>query len=116
MVAGIFNNEDTFGFARYINQILYKSSDWRHLRRTIILRDNGNDLACDGFEIFGTIIVHHITTITYEDICKRNPIIFDPDNLITTTLNTHNAIHYSDESHLMIGPIERKKNDTCPWL
>ena len=107
--------KETFGFSRYLNQVLYASSEWRSIRRTIILRDDGRDLSCEGFEIFGKILVHHIMPITYEDIYKRKAIIFDPDNLITTTLNTHNAIHYGDESLLIIAPIIRTKNDTCPW-
>ena len=107
--------KDTFGFKRWLNQVFYTSGEWRSLRRTIILRDNGNDLACDGFEIYGQLLVHHIVDITYEDILKRRRVVFDPDNLITTTLNTHNAIHYGDESLLIIAPTVRTKNDTCPW-
>lgn len=107
--------KDTFGFRRWLNQVFYTSGEWRSLRRRIILRDNGNDLACNGFEIYGHILVHHIVDITYEDVLKRKPIIFDPDNLITTTLNTHNAIHYGDEGLLITSPKVRTKNDTCPW-
>ena len=107
--------KDTFGFNRYLNQIFYTSPEWRSFRRDIILRDEGNDLACLGFEIHGTIMVHHINTITKDDILKRRPIIFDPENLITTRLKTHNAIHYGDTKQLSVGPIVRTKNDTCPW-
>jgi len=106
---------DTFGSKRYINQIFYTSQDWKDVRRDIILRDNGNDLACKGFEICGYIYVHHIETITYEDILQRRPIIFNHNNLITMSLNTHNAIHYSDARILKVPPLERRKNDTCPW-
>ena len=107
--------KDTFGFKRWLNQVFYTSGEWRALRRSIIIRDNGNDLGCDGFEIFGSILVHHIIDITYDDIYKRKPIVFDPNNLISTTLKTHNAIHYSNKSLLAVAPIERKKNDTCSW-
>jgi len=107
--------KDTFGFTRWINQVLYTSTQWRSLRREIIIRDNGNDLACDGFEIYGAMLIHHINTITYDDVVNRNSIIFDPENLITTRLKTHNAIHYGDSKLLSVGPIERTKNDTCPW-
>lgn len=107
--------KDTFGYNRYLNQMFYTCPEWLSVRREIILRDYGNDLACDGFEIHGKILIHHINTITYDDILKRRPIIFDPNNLITTTLRTHNAIHYGDEQQLVIGPIERTRNDTCPW-
>lgn len=107
--------KETFGFNRYLNQVFYTSDEWKAVRRDIILRDEGCDLACDGFEIHGSIIIHHINPITYDDILQRRPIIFDHDNLITTRLNTHNAIHYGDESQLVIAPIVRTKNDTCPW-
>lgn len=107
--------KETFGYDRYLNQILYKSDKWKRFRREIIVRDNGNDLACEGFQIFGKILIHHINPITVEDVLHRDPRIFDPENVISTTLNTHNAIHYGDESLLMIAPVERSKNDTCPW-
>lgn len=107
--------KETFGYDRYLNQILYKSDKWKRFRREIIVRDNGNDLACEGFQIFGKILIHHINPITVEDVLHRDPKIFDPENVIATTLNTHNAIHYGDESLLMITPVERSKNDTCPW-
>lgn len=107
---------ETFGYDRYLNQILYNSYDWKNrCRRDIIIRDNGCDLGCEGFEIFGKILVHHINPITVEDVLNRNPIVFDPENLISTTHNTHNAIHYGDIDLLTIRPIERTKNDTCPW-
>lgn len=105
----------TFGHNRYLNQILYNSPEWRRFRNEIIIRDNGCDLACDGYEIYGRALIHHINPITVEDIVNRNPMVFDPENVITTVHNTHNAIHYSDESLLPKSPIERKQNDTCPW-
>lgn len=107
--------EDTFGYDRYLNQILYHSSEWRRFRRDIIIRDNGCDLGCDGYEITGQIIIHHINPITLKDIEQRNPMILDPENVISTIHNTHNAIHYGDESLLMTEPLVRTKNDTCPW-
>ena len=105
----------TFGYDRYLNQILYNSPEWKRFRRDIIIRDNGCDLACEGYEIRGRIIIHHINTISIEDIVNRNPMVFDPENVITTTHNTHNAIHYGDKELLVTGPIERSANDTCPW-
>lgn len=107
--------ESTFGFDRYLNQNLYKSQEWKSVRNKVIIRDNGCDLACEGYEIYGKVLIHHINPITVEDIINRNPIIFDLDNLITTIHNTHNAIHYGDENLLIKGPIERTKNDTIPW-
>lgn len=81
----------------------------------MIVRDNGCDLALDGFEIYDNILLHHINPITVEDVLKRNPCIFDPENVVTTILNTHNAIHYGDESLLLLAPKTRTPNDTCPW-
>lgn len=107
--------KETFGYDRYINQILYRSEEWKHCRRQIIIRDNGCDLGCEGFKIHGIIIIHHINPITVKDILNRNPKIFDPNNLISVSRNTHQAIHYGDENLLIMAPIERTKNDTCPW-
>lgn len=107
--------KSTFGHNRYLNQILYNSPEWRRFRNEIIIRDNGCDLACDGYEIYGRALIHHINPITVEDIVNRNPMVFDPENVITTIHSTHNAIHYGDESLLPKSPIERKQNDTCPW-
>ena len=106
---------ETFGYDRYLNQILYRTGEWKRFRRDIILRDNGCDLACKDYEIFGRILVHHINPITVDDVLNRDPKIFDPNNVITTTLDTHNAIHYGDERLLVMDPIVRTKNDTCPW-
>ena len=107
--------KETFGFDRYLNQTLYRSVEWKRFRRDIILRDMGMDLACDGYEIVGKIMVHHIDPLTIQDIIRRDPKIFDPENAICTSMNTHNAIHYGDESLLITEPIVRTKNDTCPW-
>ena len=107
--------KDTFGHDRYLNQMLYNSQEWKSIRNKIIIRDNGCDLACEGFEIYGQILIHHINPISVEDIIDRSPKVFDPENLITTVHNTHNAIHYGDASLLITAPIERSKNDTCPW-
>lgn len=107
--------QETFGFDRYLNQILYNSKEWKHLRNEIIVRDNGCDLAFEGFEIHGRILIHHINPITIDDVIKRREMVFDPENLICVTHNTHNAIHYGDKSLLITGPIERRANDTCPW-
>lgn len=109
--------EATFGFERYLNQILYNSAEWKRTRNDVIIRDNGCDLAMEGHEIHGRIIiVHHINPITIDDIRNRSQKLFDLENLITTAHRTHNAIHYSDESFLNgFEIVERKPNDTCPW-
>lgn len=106
---------DTFGFNRYLNQILYRSSEWKKIRNKVIIRDNGCDLGVEGYDISGRILIHHINPITIEDVRNRNSIIFDLNNLITVSHNTHNAIHYGDKDLLITGPVERKPNDTCPW-
>lgn len=109
--------EETFGFDRYINQKFYKDPEWLATRDYVIVRDNGCDLGVPGREIPEGVIVmvHHINPITVEDIIHRSDKLFDPENLITTIKNTHDAIHYGDESLLITAPIERTKNDTCPW-
>lgn len=106
---------ETFGYDRYLNQLLYSCDEWKSLRREIIIRDNGCDLACEDRPINGIILVHHLNPITKEQILNRDPVVFDPNNLICTTKGTHNAIHYGDESKLCIGPTIRTPNDTSPW-
>lgn len=107
--------EETFGFDRYLNQIFYKSPEWKAVRDFVIIRDQGCDLAMEGHEIFGRILVHHMNPIRIEDIVNRSKYLLDPEYLICTIKNTHDAIHYGDGSLLITGPIERTKNDTCPW-
>ena len=107
--------EETFGFDRYLNQIFYKSNEWLRVRDLVIVRDNGCDLGIEGREIYGRILIHHMNPITIDDITRRSKYILDPEYLITTVKNTHDAIHYGDESLLIKGPIERSKYDTCPW-
>ena len=107
--------EETFGFDRYLNQIFYKSQEWKAARDFVIIRDQGCDLAMEGHEIFGRILVHHMNPIRIEDRVNRSKYLLDPEYLICTIKNTHDAIHYGDGSLLITGPIERTKNDTCPW-
>ena len=107
--------EDTFGFDRYLNQIFYKSKEWRSVRDYVIARDNGCDLGIEGHEIFGKILIHHMNPITKTDILERSDLLLNPEYLICTIKNTHNAIHYGDENLLITTPKERTKNDTCPW-
>lgn len=106
---------ETFGFDRYLNQAFYKSDEWLSIRDYVITRDNGCDLGMEGYEIYGRILIHHINPITKDDIIQRSRILLDPENLITTVKRTHDAIHYGDSNLLMRAPIERRKNDTCPW-
>lgn len=105
----------TVGIDRYINQIFYRTPEWRKLRSTIIMRDQSCDLGVPGLEIYTGLTVHHINPITVEDIEARNFCIFDPNNLIVTSRNTHQAIHYSNDALLITAPKERRKGDTQLW-
>lgn len=105
----------TFGYDRYFNQQFYHSSEWRRARNRIILRDNGCDLGMPDYEIHGRIYIHHINPITKQDVEDFSDNLFDPDNLICVTFDTHNAIHFGDERTLPKTPIERAPGDTCPW-
>lgn len=108
--------EVTFGYDRWLNQKFYREDDeWLASRDEVIMRDNGCDLAVPGREIHGRILVHHMNPITKEDILRRTKFLLDPKYLITTVKNTHDAIHYGDESLLLVEPIIRTKHDTCPW-
>ena len=107
--------EETFGFDRYLNQIFYKSYAWLKVRDSVIIRDCGCDLGISGREIYGKILVHHMNPIEDKDLINKNDIILDPEYLICTTKNTHDAIHYGDTDLLFTDPIIRSKNDTCPW-
>lgn len=105
----------TFGHARWMNQNFYTSREWKTARRDAISRDNGCDLGVPGFEINAQITVHHIVPMTPEDIENSNPLMLSLDNLITTTHDTHNAIHYGDRSLLRLPPPERTRGDTKLW-
>lgn len=106
---------DTFGFDRYLNQIFYRSDEWKAIRDEIIIRDNGCDLGIEGREIYSRIIVHHMNPITKDDILNRSDFLLNPEFLICTIKLTHDAIHYGDSSILLTEPVIRTKNDTCPW-
>ena len=107
--------EETFGFDRYLNQAFYKSEEWRAVRDYVIVRDNGCDLGMEGHEIFGKILIHHMNPISKRDILDRSDLLLNPEYLVCTIKNTHDAIHFGDENLLIVAPIERRKNDTCPW-
>lgn len=107
--------EETFGFDRYMNQKFYKSKEWKRIRDQVIVRDNGCDLGVEGYEIGGRILIHHMNPILLKDIQTLSEFLLNPEYLICTTLDTHNAIHYGNSNLLVIEPIERTKNDTCPW-
>ena len=107
--------KDTFGFERYLNQGFYHSAEWRAIRDQVIARDLGCDLGIDGYEIHGRNYIHHLNPITADDIQKITDYLLDPEYLICTTHETHNALHFGDASLLVTEPVVRTPFDTCPW-
>jgi hypothetical protein len=102
----------TFGFDRWMNQRFYKSQEWQLVRDAVIVRDNGCDLGIPGYEVYSGLIVHHMNPLSVNDLIGNEEWVIDPEFLITTSLQTHNAIHYGDENQIPRGPIERKVGDT----
>ncbi len=108
--------EETFGFDRWLNQAFYKSKEWQRIRNYVIARDLGCDLGCIDREIIDEmILIHHMNPISKEDIINKTDFLLNPEYLITTIDNTHRAIHYGNEEMLYQPPVERFKNDQCPW-
>jgi hypothetical protein len=107
--------DSTFGYDRYLNQRFYISKRWRQTRDKVIIRDNGCDLGIEDYRIYGKIYIHHMNPITIEDIELERENVYNPEFLICTSFDTHNAITYGNESLLPRLPIERTRNDTCPW-
>lgn len=105
----------TFWFDRWINQEFYASFEWKSIRQKVILRDNGCDLGIPGYEINGALLIHHINPMEVDDVIHGADWILDQEYLITTTHNTHNAIHYGDSSLLRVKFVERKPGDTRLW-
>ena len=106
----------TFGFDRYLNQKFYKSLEWKHVRDFVIVRDQGCDLGCLDKPIFGKILIHHMNPISIDDLSNGYEDILNPDYLISVSLDTHNAIHYGDESIFNKYAVkERTANDTILW-
>lgn len=111
--------EETFGRDRWLNQIFYNREDWKRVRKEVIMRDGGCDLGIPGYE-FGPrqmVIVHHMNPIILEDLLSQNRIdlCLNPEYLISTSLQTHNAIHYGKDLVAPTEIIERQPNDTIPW-
>lgn len=107
--------DSTFGFDRWMNQEFYTSRQWRALRSHVIVRDGGCDLGIEGFEVHKGIVIHHMNPMTADDIKSGDSSILDPEYLISTTLRTHNAIHYGDKRSLLRPFAERSRNDTKLW-
>ena len=107
---------ETFGYDRYLNQMLYTSHRWKKLRDEIIIRDNGSDLGLEDYPIYGKVMIHHINPITVDDVLDENNDVFNPEYLICVSHKTHNAIHYGYEDYSRsMQIVERRPNDTIPW-
>lgn len=107
--------EDTFGFDRYLNQMFYQSREWHDIKREVILRDEGCDLAIRGREIQSRLFIHHMNPITQQDIIDRSDFLLNPEYLICVSKQTHDAIHYGDERSIVRDYVPRRPNDTIPW-
>lgn len=105
----------TFGFDRYINQAFYRSAEWKYVRNEVIARDDGCDLGVPGYEIHADILVHHMNPMSADDIVHDEEWILDPNYLITTTTETHNAIHYGGRGSLRVPYSPREPGDTRLW-
>lgn len=113
---GDFVGRETFGYDRYLNQMFYRSAEWKELRNKIIIRDGGNDLGVQGYPVFRRGMVHHMNPIKMEQLIDADPSVLDPDQLILCSLSMHNAIHFGTpdgyKQHIL---IERKPGDTKLW-
>ena len=107
--------QETFGLDRYLNQRFYRSQKWKSVRDAVIIRDNGCDLGIKDRMIFGRVLIHHMNPISIDDIRQQSELLLNPEYLVCVSHDTHNAIHYGDENLLITLPIERTRNDTCPW-
>lgn len=107
---------ETFGHDRYLNQSFYRSAQWKHVRNFVIARDLGCDLGISDRPINGRLLIHHINPLTLQDIRHASSNLLDPENLITTTHQTHNAIHYGSSSLLVPEYVPRQPGDTKPWF
>ena len=105
----------TFGFDRYLNQRFYNSNQWKDLRRDIIIRDHACDLGIKGRDILDGVRVHHLNPISIEDFEDGGYDMLYPEFLISSSLNTHNAIHFGNKNNLIRLPTERRKGDTTLW-
>lgn len=105
----------TFGFDRYINQQFYASRQWQDVRQYVLVRDNGCDLGVEGYDIQVSPLIHHMNPMIVDDVVHGEEWILDPEFLITTTHDTHNAIHYGGERSYPKVVAQRSPNDTKLW-
>lgn len=62
------------------------------------------------------IIMHHIVPCRIDDYINMNrEILLNPENVVTTTFNTHQQIHYGSKNVVAEIYRERTPGDTCPW-
>lgn len=108
--------ETTFGFDRWVNQRFYRSKEWLRVRDKVLIRDMGCDMGLEDYPINGKVMVHHMNPISIKDIVDISAYVLNPEYLICVSNQTHNAIHYGDSSLLPFPLIERRPNDTSPWL
>lgn len=98
---------------RHMSMPFYKSTTWELVRLQIIDRDLGFDMGLFGVYIMGPVFVHHINPINENDILYQTDRLSNPENLITVSLDTHNAIHYGVEDKEEW--VERTPGDTILW-
>ena len=107
--------ESTFGFDRWMNQAFYRSREWKSIRDQVMIRDNGFDLGAEDGPMLGAYLIHHMNPLTPEDIEDCTDNLIDPEYLITTSIRTHNAIHFGDKRQLPRRLVERTPGDTKLW-
>lgn len=107
--------EELFGYARYLNQVFYHSAEWIEVHDHVVLRDKGLDLGVPGYKIIGSIYVHHMNPITLTQLKDHDPILLDPEYLISCSFDTHQGITFGNKLLLPKPFVERKPGDTCPW-
>jgi hypothetical protein len=106
-------SEITFDQLRQLNQKFYNSRSWKTVRSSVISRDLGFDLAIPGREIVGRVLVHHMNPLTPKDLLYHSDDALDPDFLITTSYQTHQAIHFGSKPLEPL--VDRKSGDTVLW-
>ena len=107
--------ETTFNSQRYLNQRFYKSKEWADIKRAVIIRDDCCDLGVEGYDVSFGVLIHHMVPLTPEDLKEMTKYVWDLEYLITTSEDTHNALHYGISNYDPGKVIVRKAFDTCPW-
>ena len=105
-------SELTFDELRFLNQTFYNSRAWKIVRASVIVRDLGFDLGIPGREIFGRVLVHHMNPLIPKDFYLQSDKTLDPEFLITTSHDTHLAIHFG---YVKANIVDRFSGDTKLW-